>query len=125
MISAVITANAGAHARGLGALTPPVGGETATKMAIPDPTPSSPMMLFRMSGRLFLGSLTGMRRMVARSAWYPGSAADQSAPHRPGHAADADPRGGQDRSLSPESSRANADARLPVASLGRVQGGGG
>ena len=34
-------------------------------------------------------------------AWYPESAADQSAPHHPGHAADADPRGGQDRSLSP------------------------
>ena len=79
MISAVMPANAGAHARGLGALTPPVGGETATKMAIPDPTPSPPMMLFRMSGRLFLGSLAGMRRMVARSAWYPGSAAGQSA----------------------------------------------
>ena len=43
----------------------------------------------------------GMRRMVTRSAWYPESAADQSAPHRPGHAADADPREGQDRSLSP------------------------
>ena len=46
------------------------------------------------------GLLTGMRRMVTRSAWYPESAANQSAPHRPGHAADADPRGGQDRSLS-------------------------
>ena len=53
MISAVMPANAGAHARRLGTLTPPVGSETATKMAIPDPTPSPPMMLFRMSGRLF------------------------------------------------------------------------
>jgi hypothetical protein len=82
MISAVMPANADAHARRLGALTPPVGGETAKKMAIPDPMPSPPMMLFRMSGRLFLGSLTGMRRMITRSAWYPESAADQSAPHR-------------------------------------------
>jgi len=62
MISAVMPANVGAHARRLGALTPPVGGETATKAAISDPTPSPPVMLFRMSGRLFLGSLTGMRR---------------------------------------------------------------
>src|SRR4051794_34216973 len=66
-----------------------------------------------------------MRQMVTRSAWYPESAADQSAPHRPGHAADADPREGQDRSLSPESSQSNADDRLPLASLGRVEGGDG
>src|SRR4051795_11684263 len=63
--------------------------------------------------------------MVTRSAWYPQSAADQSAPHRPSHAADADPRGGAGPVAVPESSRANADDRLPLASLGRVEGGDG
>src|SRR5713226_3485049 len=62
------------------------------------PTPTSTTRPRTQAGK---GSLTGMRRMVTRSAWYPESAADQSAPHRAGHAADADPRGGQDRSLSP------------------------
>src|SRR5262249_11232822 len=38
---------------------------------------------------------------------------------------DDDRRGGQNRSPSPESSRTNADDRLPLASLGRVQGGDG
>src|SRR5207248_10676764 len=55
----------------------------------------------------------------------PEPAADQPAPDRPGHAADADPRGGQHRSLSPGPLRTNADDRLPVASPGRVEGGDG
>src|SRR6266536_6396234 len=53
------------------------------------PTPTSNTRPRTQVGK---GSLTGMRRMVTRSAWYPESAADQSAPHRPGHAVDADPR---------------------------------
>src|SRR3984893_78016 len=62
------------------------------------PTPPQPPAP---AHRLEKAHSRGMRRMVTRSAWYPESAADQSAPPRPGHAADADPRGGQDRSLSP------------------------
>ena len=40
------------------------------------PTPTSTTRPRTQAGK---GSLTGMRRMVTRSAWYPGSAADQSA----------------------------------------------
>src|SRR5439155_27132101 len=47
-------------------------------------------------------------------------------PHRPRHAADADPYGGRAGPLAlPESSRANADDRLPIESLARVEGGAG
>src|SRR3954471_13441503 len=41
------------------------------------------------------------------------------------NAADADPRGGAGPVAVPESSRTNADDRLPVASRGRVEGGDG
>src|SRR3954451_5826552 len=47
------------------------------------------------------------------------------APHRPGHAAHADPRGGAGPVAVPESSRTDADDRLPLVSLGRVEGGDG
>ena len=48
-----------------------------------------------------------------------------SAVHRPGHAADADPRGGHEPVAVPESLWTNADDRLPRAPLGRVEGGDG
>jgi hypothetical protein len=77
-VSAVMLASAGAHATRPGTLTPPVGGDAATKMAIPDATPSPPMMPFRMSGSRFLWAIIGSANStsVATSGWTSASGDD-------------------------------------------------
>ena len=74
-------ASAGAHAARPGTLTPPVGGDTATKMAIPDAMPSPPMIPFRMSGSRFLCAIIGSANStsVATSGWTSASGPNASA----------------------------------------------
>jgi hypothetical protein len=69
--SAAMPASAGVHAARPGMLTPPVGGDTATKTAIPQATLRPPMMPFRLSGSRFLWAIIGSanRTSVATSGW--------------------------------------------------------
>src|SRR3954462_7598139 len=68
---------------------------------------------------------TELRLMVMRSACHAEPAATQSSPPPACARANDDQRAGQNHSPSPESSRANANDRLPTDPLGRIESGDG